>query len=103
MSDKPMLINSKRERVDVEKLVEQCRSDSNRILADDEIGTVVYFGDMDIFAVTGLGHPESGDSAPDKSGYWVQKVKQFSVVRFGQNVRHQIGSLLKSLSADKDF
>jgi len=32
MSDKPILFNARRERVDVESLIDSCRSDPNRIL-----------------------------------------------------------------------
>ena len=103
MNDRPVLINSKHERVDVDELVERCRSNPNRILADDEIGLVVYVGDMDIYAVSGLGHPATGDPPPDMTGHWVQKVNQVSVVRFGSSVRRQIGSVVKTLAADSVF
>ena len=100
MSDKPVLINSNRERVDIDELIERCRADANRILADDEVGLVVYVGDLDIFNVSGLGHPETGAPAEDESGHWVQKVTELSIVRFGASVRRQIGSVVKTLSAD---
>jgi hypothetical protein len=103
MSDRPILVNSKREKIDVDELIEVCRSDPNRILADDEIGLVVYVGDLDIYTVTGLGHPETGEALPDMSGCWVQKVNEVSLVRFGNTVRHQIGSVVKTLSADGVF
>src|SRR5689334_3731518 len=100
MTDKPLLINSKRERVDVDELIERCRSDPNRILADDEVGLVVYVGDLDIYSVSGLGHPTSGDPPPDENGYWAQKVNEVSLLRFATSIRRQIGSVVKSLSAD---
>jgi hypothetical protein len=73
------------------------------MLVDDEVGLVMYIGDLEIYAVTGLGHPETGDPPPDASGYWVQKVNEVSVVRFGTSVRRQIGSVVKSLAADSVF
>ena len=100
MSDKPILFNSKRERVDVDALIDSCRSDPNRILADDEVGLVVYVGDLDIYSVSALGHPETGNPPPDPSGLWAQKVNEISVIRFGESVRRQIGSVVKTLSAD---
>lgn len=103
MSDKPTLINSKHERIDVDELIERCRSNPNRILADDEVGLVVYVGYLDIYSVSGLGHPETGNPPPDASGHWVQRVKEVSVIRFGGTVRRQIGSVVKSLSADSVF
>jgi hypothetical protein len=103
MNDRPVLVNSKHEHVDVDELIEHCRSSPNRILADDEIGLVVYVGDMDIYTVTGLGHPATGDPPPDMSGHWVQKINQVSISRFGSSVRRQIGSVVKTLSADSVF
>lgn len=103
MNDRPILVDSKHERVDVDELVERCRSNPNRILADDEIGLVVYVGDMDIYAVSGLGHPATGDPPPEMRGHWVQRVNQVSVSRFGSSVRRQIGSVVKTLSADSVF
>ena len=103
MNDRPILVDSKHERVDVDELIERCRSNPNRVLADDEIGLVVYVGDMDIYAVSGLGHPASGDPPPEMSGHWVQRVNQVSVSRFGSSVRRQIGSVVKTLSADSVF
>lgn len=103
MSDRPILVDSNHERVDVDELIERCRSNPNRILADDEVGLVVYVGDMDIYTVTGLGHPATGDPSPEVSGHWVQRVNQVSVSRFGSSVRRQIGSVVKTLSADSVF
>lgn len=100
MSDKPILFNSKRERVDVDALIDSCRSDPNRILADDEVGLVVYVGDLDIYSISALGHPETGNPPPDPSGHWAEKVNEISVIRFGESVRRQIGSVVKTLSAD---
>lgn len=100
MSDKPVLINSKHERVDVDDLIESCRSDPNRILADDEVGLVVYVGDLDIYSVSALGHPETGNPHSNSSGHWVQKMNEVSIIRFGASVRRQIGSVVKTLSAD---
>jgi hypothetical protein len=58
---------------------------------------------MDIYAVSGLGHPATGDPPPDMTGHWVQKLNQVSVARFGSSVRRQIGSVVKTLSADSVF
>jgi hypothetical protein len=50
--------------------------------------------------VTGIGHPKTGDAPPDPNGHWVQKVNQISVKRFGSTVRHQIGSVVRTLASD---
>ncbi len=103
MSDKPVLTNSRRERIDIEELIRRCRSEPNRILADDEVGLVIYVGDLDVLAVTGLGHPETGEAPAHPEGQWVEKVKEFSVVRFGSSIRRQIGSVVRTLSGDSVF
>jgi hypothetical protein len=104
MNDKPLLMNSRRARLDVDELIERCRKDDpNRILADDDVGLVLYVGDMDIYCVSGLGHPQTGDAPTDPTGHWVQKVHQISVVRFSSSVRRQIGSVVRSLPADSVF
>ncbi|SRR6266496_2241244 len=99
-SEQPILVNSRLERIDFDELVEQCRKDTNRILADDDVGIVLYVGDLDIHTVTGIGHPKTGDAPPDPNGNWVQKVDQISVKRFGSTVRHQIGSVVRTLASD---
>ncbi len=103
MSDKPVLIDSRGQQIDIDELVERCRLERNRVLADDEVGTVVYVGDLDVFTVTGLGHPGTGEASPHFDGRWVQKVKEFSIVRFGTSVRRQIGSVIRTLPADSVF
>lgn len=103
MSEKPVLIDSRGKSIDIDELIERCRLEPNRILADDEIGMVIYVGDLDVFALTGLGHPETGEPSPHSGGHWVQRVKEFSVVRFGSTVRRQIGSVIRTLPADSVF
>ena len=103
VSDKPILLNSKHEPVDVDDLIETCRADPDRVLADDEIGFVAYVGDMDIVSVGGLGHPVTGAPSLHEDGHWVQKVSEISVVRFGESIRRQIGSVVKTLATDSVF
>lgn len=103
MSDKPILVNSKGEKVDVDDLIQQCRSEPNRILADDEVGLVVYVGDLEIYSVASLGHPVTGYGKPDSSAYWTKRITEISLIRFGDTVRRQIGSVVRSLSADSVF
>jgi hypothetical protein len=103
VTDKPVLLNSKHEPLDIDDLIETCRADPNRVLADDEIGFVAYVGDMEIFSVSGLGHPVTGDPSPGQAGHWVQKVLEISVLRFGESTRRQIGSVVKTVAADSIF
>lgn len=101
--DKPVLLNSKGESIDVDELIATCRSTPDRILVDDEVGFVAYVADLDIFAVTGLGHPVDGTPSPLPDGRWVQKVNEISIIRFGKQVRRQIGSVVKTMDADSVF
>ena len=103
MSDKPVLINSKHEPIDIDDLIETCRANPDRVLADDEIGFVAYVGDMDIYSISGLGHPITGDPSPVQDGHWVQKVREISVMRFSESIRRQIGSVVKTMAADSVF
>lgn len=103
MSDRPVLINSHGEGVDADELIERCRDHPSRVLADDEVGLVVYIGDLGIYNVSGLGHPETGAPSPISTGRWVQKVNELSVIRAGESVRHQIGSVVKTMAADSVF
>ena len=47
-----------------------------QILADDEIGTVVYVGDLEIYRLSGLAHPTTGE-LQNSDGQW-QKVIEIS-------------------------
>lgn len=84
-------------------LIQQCRSDPNRILADDEVGLVVYVGDLDIYSLARMGHPVTGHVIGESDAYWTQKINEISLIRFGDAVRRQIGSVVRSVSADSVF
>ena len=58
---------------------------------------------MNIFSVSGLGHPATGVPHPLGEGQWVQRVNEISVIRFGGSVRRQIGSVVKTLATDSIF
>jgi hypothetical protein len=103
VSDKPLLLNSIGETICIDELIGTCRSNPERILADDEIGLVAYVGDLDVFAVSGLGHPIHGAPSPLPDGRWVQKVNEVSIVRFGKQIRRQIGSVVKTVDSDSIF
>jgi hypothetical protein len=90
--------------IDIEGFVADCRKDERRILADDEIGLVIYVGDLNVFTVSGLGDPRTGAPPPHPSGRWLKKVSQISQMRFpAPSVRHQIGSVVVSVSEDSVF
>jgi hypothetical protein len=103
-TEEPILFNSNHERIDVNKLIETCMKDPKRILVDDEIGVVVYVGDMGIYRVSAFGDPTTGQPPPDPNGHWGQQVIQISRVRFpARIIRHQIGSVVMSITADSVF
>jgi hypothetical protein len=96
------MLDSHGGEIDLEKFVEDHRKDEKRVLADDEIGLVLYVGDLDVFTVSALADPETG--VPHPVGTYLKKVSQISQVRFpAPSVRHQIGSVVASFSADTPF
>ena len=89
-----ILVNSTGERIDTEAVVNSLRKDSKRVLADDEFGTVLYVGDLDLYSLKPL---DSGD-------YLAQKVTELSSMRFPQRLlRKQIGSVVLSVTEDTVF
>lgn len=80
--------------VDVDSLIEALRDEEKRVLANDELGVVIYVGDMDLYS---LKPTESGE-------YLAQKVTQISSSRFPTKVlRKQIGATVLSTTADAVF
>jgi hypothetical protein len=81
-------------RIDVEKMTEELRQDEKRVLIDDELGVVIYVGDLDLYSLKPL---ENGE-------YLAQKLREISRPRFStQLVRHQIGPTVFSMTADTVF
>lgn len=89
-----ILVNAKGEPVKVDLLVEDLRKENNRVLSDDEIGLVIYVGDLDLYQLT-----------PTSSGDFLAKpVTQISRPRFSKNtLRKQIGSVVLSVTEDAVF
>lgn len=88
------LINSNGEEIDIDKLFNSYSDDSDRVLANDEIGTIIYTADLDIFSlvVTSNGH------------LIPKKVNQLSRSRFSTSIiRLQIGGKIASYSSDTIF
>ncbi len=80
--------------VDVDSLVEVLKEDPKRVLADDEVGLVLYVGDLDIYS---LKPTESGE-------FLAQRLTQISRPRFHTSIlRKQIGSTVLSVTADAVF
>jgi hypothetical protein len=81
-------------RIDVEKMTGELRRDEKRVLVDDELGIVIYVGDLDLYSLKPL---ENGE-------FLFQKLREISRPRFStQLVRHQIGPSVFSMTADTVF
>jgi cytochrome P450 len=89
-----MLVDSDGRPVEVDSLIEQLREESQRVLADDEVGVVVYVGDLGIYSLK-----------PTESGaFLAQPVTEISRPRFSTRVlRKQIGATVLSVTADAVF
>ena len=89
-----ILVDSDGHAVDVDTLVERLRKEPQRTLADDEVGVVIYVGDLGIYS---LKPTESGD-------FLAQPVTEISRPRFSTRVlRRQIGATVLSVTADAVF
>jgi hypothetical protein len=89
-----ILVDCDGHAVDVDTLVERLRKEPQRTLADDEVGVVIYVGDLGIYS---LKPTESGD-------FLAQPVTEISRPRFSTRVlRKQIGATVLSVTADAVF
>jgi hypothetical protein len=93
-AEQVILIYSDGQPVDIDVLVEQLRGEPKRILADDEVGLVLYVGDLGIY---NLKPTDSGE-------FLAQPVTEISRPRFSTRVlRKQIGATVLSVTADAVF
>jgi hypothetical protein len=89
-----ILVDSDGRAVDVDTLVERLRKEPQRTLVDDEVGVVIYVGDLGIYS---LKPTESGD-------FLAQAVTEISRPRFSTRIlRKQIGATVLSVTADAVF
>jgi len=87
-------INGSGEEFDVDELFSNYADDSDRVLANDEIGTILHTADLDIFS---LEITSNGELIP-------KKVNQIRRSRFGTAmIRLQIGGKIASYSSDTIF
>lgn len=94
LAEQLILVYSDGQRVDVDALVEQLRREPKRVLADDEVGLVLFVADLGIY---NLKPTESGD-------FLAQPVTEISRPRFSTRVlRKQIGATVLSVTADAVF
>jgi hypothetical protein len=89
-----ILVNSTGQQLDIDTLVEQLRTQPHRVLADDEIGIVLYVGDLGIYSL----------KPTDSGAFLAQPVTEISRPRFSTPVlRKQIGATVLSVTADAVF
>ncbi|OPY84722.1 MAG: hypothetical protein A4E65_00235 [Syntrophorhabdus sp. PtaU1.Bin153] len=89
-----ILVDLDGKHVEVDDLVESLRGEPERVLADDEIGLVLYVGGLGIYQ---LKPTESGE-------FLAQQVTEISRPRFSTRVlRKQIGATVLSITSDAIF
>jgi hypothetical protein len=89
-----MLVDSDGQIVEIDSFIEQLRGEPNRVLADDEVGLVLYVGDLGIYSL----------KPTDSGAFLAQPVTEISRPRFSTRVlRKQIGATVLSVTADAVF
>lgn len=90
-AEQVMLVDSNGAAVEIDAFVERLRGEPNRILADDEVGLVLYVGDLGVYSL----------KPTDSGAFLAQPVTELSRPRFSARVlRKQIGATVLSVTAD---
>jgi len=93
-AEQVMLVDSAGKIVDVDAFVERYRREPERILADDEVGLVLYVADLGIYSL----------KPTDSGTFLAQPLTEISRPRFSPRVlRKQIGATVLSVTADAVF
>lgn len=93
-AEQVMLVDSAGKTVDVDAFVERLRREPARILADDEVGLVLYVADLGIYSL----------KPTDSGAFLAQPITEISRPRFSTRVlRKQIGATVLSVTADAVF
>ena len=78
----------------LQEVIDRATSDESRVLANDEVGLVVYVGDLDIYELTPVA----------SGGFLARPVTQVSRPRLPVPIlRKQIGARVFSVTADAVF
>lgn len=89
-----ILVNSDGKRVQLDALIERLRKEPERILADDEVGLVLYVGGLGLYTL----------KPTDSGEFLAQPVTEISRPRFSTRVlRKQIGPTVLSVTSDAIF
>lgn len=93
-AEQMILVDGNGKALEVDTLVEQLRTETHRILADDEVGLVLFVGDLGIYSL----------KATDGGAFLAQPVAEISRARFSTRMlRKQIGATVLSVTADAVF
>jgi hypothetical protein len=89
-----LLVDSDGKPIAVDEFIEELRRDESRVLADDQVGLIVYVGGLGIYELT-----------PTETGEFLGRpVTQVSRPRFPVRIlRKQIGARVFSVTADAVF
>ena len=89
-----ILVDTNGKRLNVDELVSSLCKDKLRVLADDDVGLVLYVGDLHIYELKPTGDGE----------FFAHEVTHISRPRFASRVlRRQIGARVFSVTADAVF
>jgi hypothetical protein len=89
-----ILVDSDGKPLELDSLVERLRGEPERVLADDEVGFVLYVGGLGIYSL----------KPTDGGEFLAQPVTEISRPRFSTRVlRKQIGATVLSVTADAVF
>lgn len=89
-----ILVDSDGKHLELDSLVERLRGEPERVLADDEVGFVLYVGGLGIYSL----------KPTDGGEFLAQPVTEISRPRFSTRVlRKQIGATVLSVTADAVF
>jgi hypothetical protein len=89
-----LLVDSDGRRVEIDSLIERLRVERTRVLADDEVGLVIYTGDLGLYSL----------KPTDSGAFLAQRVSEISQARFSTRMlRKQIGATVLSVTADAVF
>lgn len=89
-----LLVDGNGSNIEVDILVDRLRKEPNRVLADDEIGVVIYVADLGIYSL----------KPTDSGGFLAHHLTEISTPRFSTRViRKQIGAAVLSVTADAIF
>ena len=89
-----LLVDKEGKPIALDELFERVRQNESRVLADDEVGLIVYVGDLGFYEMT-----------PTETGEFLARpVTQVSRPRFAVRIlRRQIGARVFSVTADAVF